>query len=154
MIVTNLNVNDDIFSYFLAGYWIIILLFNMFYYTYNLIKKNKTPKISVYSPTTLVAYFISWGGIAFVSIKNLSYREFVKSANDYQNMNKSQRIKSYLYYWILWVVIALFLLFLYFDDMGVKQISAIVLLFGLLILVYRIFMLYDFADRKDGKNNE
>ena len=153
IIVVNLNINDDISLYFLASYWIIVLLFNMFYYTYNLIKKNKTPKISVYSPTALAAYFISWGGIAFVSIKNLSYTEFIKSSNDYQNMDKSQRIKSYLYYWLLWVVIALFLLFLYFDDMGVKQISAILLLFGLLILVYRIFMLYDYADRKEVKNS-
>ena len=51
------------------------------------------------------------------------------------------------------VVIALFLLFLYFDDIGTKQISAILLLFGLLILVYRIFMLYDYADRKELKNS-
>lgn len=140
--------------YFTIIYWGTVFVINAGYYTFHFIKNKKTPKISLYSPTALFAYFLSYFGMAFVKIKNHSYREFIKSANDYQNMTKKQRIQSYLYYFLVWVVILMLLLFAYLDDLGEQQLGGIILLFALLILIYRIFMLYGFANKKEGKNNE
>lgn len=144
--------NDSL--YFTIFYWGIVFIINLGYYTLGLIKNKKTPQISIYSPTALIAYFTSYGGIAFVNIKNRSYREFIKSANDYQSMTKKQRRKAYLYYFLVWLVIFLLMLFIYLDDLGEQGIGGILLLFAFLILIYRIFMLYDFANKKGVKKNE
>ncbi len=140
--------------YFTMIYWGTFFVINLGYYTLDFIKNKRTPKISIYSPTALFAYFLSCFGMAFVKIKNHSYREFIKSANDYQNMTEKQRIQSYLYYFLVWVVILMLLLFTYLDDLGEQQLGGIILLFALLTLIYRVFMLYGFAGKKEGKNNE
>ncbi len=147
------NVNENYSLYFTAIYLGIIFITNLCYYTLNLLKNSKTPQISIYSTTALFAYIFSWFGLAFVNIKNHSYREFIKSANDYENMTKGQRLKSYLYYFLIWIAIFMFILFLYLDDLGINE-AGIILLFTLLILIFRVFMLYDFAEKKEVKKNE
>ena len=143
--------NDDNSLYFTIIYWGTIFVINASYYTIDFIKNKKTPKISIYSPAAFFAYLFSCCGMAFVSIKNHSYIEFIKSANDYQKMNKKQRIQSYLYYFLVWVVILFILLFSYLDDLGEQNLGSIVLLVALLILIYRIFMLYSFANKKEAQ---
>ena len=146
--------NQNYSLYFTIIYWGIIFIINICYYTLNFVKSKKTPQISIYSPTALFAYFLSCFGIIFVKIKNYSYREFIKSANDYQNMTKAQRIKSYLYYFLIWIIILMIVLLMYFDDLGISEMSGIFLLFAFLIFVYRVFLLYDFAGKKEVKKND
>lgn len=151
LVLVSININEKIEINFSFIYWTVIFIFNFCYYTFDLIKNKNTPKISVYSPTALFAYVFSLFGTSFVKIKNRSYMEFIKSANDSKNMTKNQRLKSYLYYWLIWGALLLIVLFAYLDDKGVTQLSGIILLFIFLLLIYRVFMLYDFANKKEGK---
>ena len=156
IILVNMNLDigteETIGIYFSMFYWITALTFNICYYTFDLLKNKKTPKVPIYSPTALFAYFLSCCGMAFITIKNGSYREFIKSANDYNNMTKKQRIQSYLYYLFYYISLTLIILFLILDDFGITDLSGLLLLLALLFLLYRIFMLYGFADKKGGKH--
>lgn len=158
IILINMNLNigteETIGIYFSMFYWIAVLIFNICYYTFDLLKKQKTPKVPIYSLTAILAYLISLSGMAFVTIKNGSYREFIKSANDYNNMTKKERIQSYLYYLFYYIALILIILFLILDDVGITKLSGLLLLLASLFLLYRIFMLYSFADKKEVNKNE
>lgn len=115
--------DNSIFSlYFTIIYWITVFIINFCYYTYDLVHNKHTPQISVYSPTAIFAYILSVCGQYFVNIKNGSYLEFIKSANDGQKMSKKQRISAYLYYWVLWLVCGFILLFIWMISTLKRQI--------------------------------
>lgn len=153
-IILFVDIDSYLFIYFTIFYWISVFIINNIYYLYNLFKNGKTPKVSIYSPTALFAYVFSFGGMACVNIKNYSYLELIKSANDYRNMNKKQKFYSYIYYLLIWFVIGLFVLLIYLEDKHYQEVSGICFLFIFLILLYRMIIFYDFADKKGDNKNE
>lgn len=153
-IIFFVDINGYSFIYFTIYYWILVFIINNVYYLYNLLKNGKTPKISIYSPTALFAYFFSLGGMSFVTIKNYSYLELIKSANDYSSMNKKQKFKSYIYYLLIWLVVVLFVSLIYLEINNYQDIPEFCLLFIFLILLYRMIIFYDFASKRGGNNNE
>ena len=142
------HIEDAIGICFSLIYWVSVLIFNISYHTVNFIKKSRTPKVPLCSPTAWCAYWTF-----FLIIKNNSYREFIKSANDYKKMTKKQKIQSYLYYLFYYLAVILFILHFYFEDYSEMTIlSDMLLLLGLLLLLVRAFMLYGFGNKKGVKN--
>ena len=151
-------VPNDTDGYLLLGYFTIFYIISIFtinnvYYLYNLLKKGKTPKIPIYSLTALCAYLFSLRGMAFITIKNNSYLEMIKSANDYISMDKKQRFSSYMFYLSSWFVLGLFILLIYFQDTGYENAPGMCFLFIVLILLYRMISLYGFAGKRENDKN-